>query len=297
MATAVRLGVWFGLSRPAKARPEPSASAAAGTATPTARWRRRARTYRRRTMWTRSGWGSRSAVACVKPRRSNVVRSSSVLMIVLLQVSGVAERLAQLGQGVVGLALDGSGAAAQGAGGLLDREVLEVAQHEHRALAYWQIHHRGQQHLLQQHVRVGCGIAEFDGRGALVRPPEAVTPVVLGEVDHRPAGIRCRLAADPPPPAGYLQQRRLHDVLGVAAIAGEQVGHAQQPRRRIAHELVEVAIQHVHPHARNDTISDEKVASAGQPVACAPGPTVRPRRGTCAVAAAPPATKTASPSL
>jgi hypothetical protein len=56
----------------------------------------------------------------------------------LLQVRGVSERLAQLVQGVVGLALDGSDAAAQGVGGLLDREVLEVAQHEHSALAYRQ---------------------------------------------------------------------------------------------------------------------------------------------------------------
>src|SRR5215469_7575846 len=109
------------MSRPAKARPEPTASAAAGTTTAAARRRRRARTYRRRTTRARSGSGSRSAVAWVKPWRSSVVRSSSVLMIVLLQVSGVAERLAQLAQGVVGLALDGSGAAAQNVGGLLDR--------------------------------------------------------------------------------------------------------------------------------------------------------------------------------
>src|SRR5262245_39459967 len=84
-------------------------------------------------------------------------------MIVLLPVSGVAERLAQLAQGVVGLALDGSDAGAQGVGGLLDRWVLEVAQHEHGALAYRQVHYRWQQHLLQQHVRFGWGIAGFDG--------------------------------------------------------------------------------------------------------------------------------------
>jgi hypothetical protein len=60
-------------------------------------------------------------VACAKLRRSIVVSSSSVGMIVLLQVGRVTERLAQLAQGVVGLALDRSGAAAQGISRLLDR--------------------------------------------------------------------------------------------------------------------------------------------------------------------------------
>src|SRR5262249_19723386 len=150
----VRFGVWFAVPWLAMAKPAPAASAAVETAAPTTTRRRRALTCRRWITWTRSGLGSRSAVACVKPRRSSVVSSSSVGMIVLLQVGGVAERLAQLAQGVVGLALDGSGAAAQGGGGLLDREVFEVAQHEHRALAHRQVHHPGQQHLPQQPPRL-----------------------------------------------------------------------------------------------------------------------------------------------
>jgi hypothetical protein len=170
-------------------------------------------------------------------------------MIVLLQVGGVAERLAQLVEGVMALALDSSCAATQGGGGLLDREVLEVAQHEHGPLAYRQVHHRGQQHLLQHHIGVGWGIARLDGRDTLAWPSRPVAPAVLGQVDDRPARIECRLVADPWPLPGYLDQRRLQHVLGVAAIAGEQVGGAQQPGRRLAHELVEFAAQHLHPHA------------------------------------------------
>src|SRR6266550_455257 len=145
--------LWFGMSRPAKAKPVLAASAAAGIAAPRTRRRRRALMCPRRTTCRMPGSGSRSAVARSNPWRSTVMRSSSVGMIVLLQIGGVAERFAQLGQGVVGLALDGSDAAAQDLGGLLDREVLEIAQHEHGALAYRQVHHYRQQHLLQQHVR------------------------------------------------------------------------------------------------------------------------------------------------
>jgi hypothetical protein len=49
-----------------------------------------------------------------------------------------------------------------------------------------------------------------------------------------------------------------NDVLGVAAIAGQQVCGAQQSGRRIAHELVEVAAQYIHPPASYDTVSKEK---------------------------------------
>jgi hypothetical protein len=78
---------------------------------------------------------------------------------------------------------------------------------------------------------------------------EAIAPAVLGEVDHCPTGIRRGLAVDPSPLPGYLQQRRLHDVLGVAAVAGEQIRGTEQPGRRVPYELVKIAAQHVHPHA------------------------------------------------
>src|SRR5262249_1027115 len=132
-AAEVCRAAWPGPPPPARARPEPAASAAAGTATATAMRRRPAPPDPPppAPARARSRSGLRSAVACVKPRRSIVVSSSSVGMIVLLQVR-VAERRAQLAQGVMGLALDGPGTAAQGIGGLLDRQVLEVAQHQHR---------------------------------------------------------------------------------------------------------------------------------------------------------------------
>src|SRR5262249_24080443 len=101
------LGVWLAVPGPARATPAPAGSAAAGTATATATRRRRAPACRRWMRWTRSGLGSRSAVAWAKPRRSSVNSSSSAGMIVLLQAGRAGERLAQLAQGVVGLALDG----------------------------------------------------------------------------------------------------------------------------------------------------------------------------------------------
>jgi hypothetical protein len=95
-------------------------------------------------------------------------------------------------------------------------------------------------------------------RAALARASDAVWPMALGEIDHGPTRIRCGLAADSSPLAGYLQQRRLHDVLGVAAIAGRQVCRAQQPGRGVAHELVEIAAQ---VHAVWDTVSKKRLVA------------------------------------
>lgn len=120
-------------------------------------------------------------------------------------------------------------------------QVLEVAQHDHRALPRGQ----GPQRLKDgdaaqgrlRTVRRGRADLGHRRRRWLAAPPRDVRVV------QRPAHVRLGIAvANPRPVLVRLRQRRLQQVLGEVVVAGEQVRRPGQRRAAGAHEVPEVVI-------------------------------------------------------
>ncbi len=150
------------------------------------------------------------------------------------------------GQGLVGLAADGALGDAQDRGDLGVRPVLEVAQHDHRALAFGELSQRGHDVVALDH---GVGpVGGLRGRvrdrvgDRLLAPTEQPEAVYLGVVDH-PADVGLRLlpVAQPRPAPGRGRERGLEQVAGLLPVPGQQVRRVQQRSRPRRHELAELA--------------------------------------------------------
>src|SRR6185436_19049576 len=136
-------------------------------------------------------------------------------------------------------------------------KVLVEPQHEHSPLAAGQ---RGEQrpHL----VPGGEGLFAVVGRGAVGHlgdgllaarrappPPRDVLPYEGGaHVELRALG-----PLDPRPPLVHLREHLLNQVLGAVAVAGEQVGEAEQRRPAVDDELVEAVLHGKSPSLLSDT--------------------------------------------
>lgn len=91
-----------------------------------------------------------------------------------------------------------------------------------------------------------------------------VAPAVTREIDQHLERVRLRRAVDSIPSTARPPQRGLQQILGVPAIACEQIRGAQQPRRRAHHELSEVVVgsppstircTHIHDYSDSDYVA------------------------------------------
>ena len=252
--------------------------------------RRRARRVRASTRAAVPGGTSTSSETLpVKRSRSSASRSRGVSDVMsLLLRCGIGCRRArsrrrrpvrlgepdpQRGHGLRGLALHRSRRDAQHVGDLRLREVLVVAEDDHRPLPRRQRAQRLPERLaLQRGVRDGGRRAVRDagdeGLAAKLAPPADPG------VDHRPPHVGLRVVAAapdrPPADAGALQ-RALDQVERVVAVAGEGMAEPQQRRHPHPHECREVLV-HASPsgdspptgHARRarEVASPHKLAEA-----------------------------------
>ena len=119
-------------------------------------------------------------------------------------------------------------------------EVLEEAEHDDGALPARQPPHR-----VPEVVPLGAAVVVArrgglgDGLGGLLAVPLPAPPGRVG-VHQDPADVRLRVGVDPVPGEPRLAQCGLEQVLGEAAVAGQQVRRAQQPGGPGRDEAVEV---------------------------------------------------------
>ena len=84
--------------------------------------------------------------------------------------------------------------------------------------------------------------------GELAPAPAAAGGAAEREVHKDPAGVRNRVLHPPDarPAAGHLQQRLLHQVLGLGQVPDDQVRGAEQRIGALRHEAVEIGSPVVH---------------------------------------------------
>jgi hypothetical protein len=128
--------------------------------------------------------------------------------------------VAKPGQSPGGLALHGADRIAEDLRGLRLRQLVPVAQHDHRPLPLGQPPQRHDQavpvgdHVVEQGRHLGW---QFGGMPLTVLPAARTPPLIVGRVDDRAPGVRQRLI-DPPPAQVQPGQRFLGGVLRPAPV-------------------------------------------------------------------------------
>ncbi len=188
------------------------------------------------------------------------------------------------------LALHRAQAASEHLRGLGLGQVIEVAQHQHRALPRRQRRQRPQQVIPVRHRgSVIChGRAGETGRHRPLRPPNQPPPPVSRCVGKDPADVPLRLPrpADPRPMPVRPFQRQLKQILRIRPVLpGQQQRGPQQGARPGVHEVLEGDLGFAEPHTyltlprlqRLDKFARRLRAMSRQ--AASRAPAARPRRG------------------
>lgn len=148
----------------------------------------------------------------------------------------------------MGLATDRSRCAAENVRDFGFGQVLEIPQHQHRALARRELPQRGCQVETAVNVdrTVGLNPVGYFCARVLTDPSAPSPPADLLVVDD-PAHVCVRII-HPIPPAGQLGQCRLDEVLRLMTISREKLRNPKESPRSGSDEFSELSLRvHVHP--------------------------------------------------